>query len=203
MKRLDDHGIFDIKVVHRDILPGSILVAEPFLREGYFNHAVISLVDYSREEGAMGVVMNNPLSGTSLQDVMSSVKRNDPIPVYCGGPVASDRIYFLHALSHLFPDDIEISEGLYVGRDFATIIDYVNSGYPLDGRLRFFIGYSGWEPKQLEKECMENVWAVNQPVLSAEEALTGDEDAYWHKTVRRLGEEYRQWLLHPKNPSLN
>lgn len=203
MKRIDGHGIFDIKVVHRDIFPGNILVAEPFLREGYFNHSVISLMDYSREDGAMGVVMNNVITGTKLQDVLPSITREDPVPIFCGGPVASDRLYFIHALGHLFPDDIEINDGLYIGRDFATITDYVNSGYPLDGRLRFFIGYSGWEPKQLEKECMENVWAVNPSVLSAEEALTGSEDAYWHKTVRLLGKEYRQWLLHPKNPSLN
>ena len=196
MKRLNDHGIFDIKVVHRDIFPGNILVAEPFLREGYFNHSVIALVDYSRDDGAMGVVMNNAISAVKLQDILPTVKCDDPVPVFCGGPVASDRIYFLHTLGHLFPDDIQISDGLYVGPD-------VNSGYPLEGRLRFFIGYSGWEPKQLEKECLENVWAVSPAVLSAEEALTGSDDAYWHKTVRRLGDEYRQWLLHPKNPSLN
>lgn len=203
MKPFDSRHLFDINVVRRDIRGGSLLVAEPFLREGYFNHAVITLVDYVREQGAMGVVMNNQLPGTTLQSLIDGITVEEPVPVYCGGPVSSDRLFFMHTLGALFPEASEVSPGLYISGDFPTVVDYVNSGYPLEGRLRFFVGYSGWERGQLEKECMDKVWAVSEPVLPAEDALTGGEDAYWHKVVRLMGPSYRDWLRHPKNPSLN
>ena len=45
---------------------GSLLVAEPFLREQYFHHSVICLVDYEPRGSAMGVVLNNITSYLSL-----------------------------------------------------------------------------------------------------------------------------------------
>lgn len=203
MVNKDTRHLFDINVEHRSLSDGAMLVAEPFLREGYFNHAVITLIDYQPGEGSMGVVMNNRLPSTSLQEILPDIKREDKVPVYCGGPVNSDRLFFMHTLGHIFPDSGEVSPGLYVGGDFDAVVDYVNSGYQLEGHLRFFIGYSGWDAGQLEGECRENVWAVTPNLLSPSETLTGGEDAYWHKVVRLMGTPYRHWLLHPKNPSLN
>lgn len=150
MKNIDSRHLFDIKVLHRDITPGSMLVAEPFLREGYFNHAVIFLADYDRHSGAMGVVMNNLLSDTSLQELMPEVTRRGKVSVFCGGPVNSDRLFFIHTLGDIFPGAQPLADGLFIGGDFQAVIDYVNAGYPLDGTLRFFVGYSGWEAGQLE-----------------------------------------------------
>lgn len=203
MKRINNHHLFDIKVVHRDITPGCLLVSEPFLREDYFNHAVILLADYNRHEGAMGVVLNNRLEGHHLQGLISGIKTKKPIEVFCGGPVNSDRLFFIHTLPEIFPDGQEISPGLFIGGDFDSVVDYINSGYPLDETIRFFVGYSGWSPAQLEAECVRNVWAVTPNFMTPSETLTGAEDSYWHKVVRRMGPPYSNWLLHPKNPSFN
>lgn len=203
MKNIDSRHLFDIQVVHRDITPGCMLVAEPFLREGYFNHSVIMLADYDRNAGAMGVVLNNLLTDTSLQELIPEVKRKDKVSVYCGGPVNSDRLFFVHTLGDIFPGAEPLADGLFIGGNFDAVTDYVNAGYPLEGTLRFFVGYSGWEAGQLEGECAKNVWAVTPPVLDAAECLRGSDDAYWHKVVRRMGAPYTHWLLHPKNPSLN
>ena len=43
----------------REPFGGALLVAGPFLEESYFNHGVVSLVSYSQEDGAMGMVLNN------------------------------------------------------------------------------------------------------------------------------------------------
>lgn len=203
MKQNATGKLFDINIPRHELAEGEILVAEPFLREGYFNHAVITLVDYSRETGALGLVMNNRLESRLLGKMIDGITREDDIPVFCGGPVSSDRLFYLHTLGELFGDSTQVSPGLYVGGDFSAVLDYVNSGYALEGRIRFFVGYSGWEPGQLEGECMEHVWAVHPSVLTPEEALSGAEDAYWHKVVRGMGSPYRHWLIHPKNPSLN
>ncbi len=181
--------------------PGAVLIAEPFLRDEYFSHAVICLVDYATDKSSMGIVLNRQTAYT-LQGLVNSVTREDPVPIFCGGPMSCDRLYFLHTLGDILPGSKEISEGLYIGGDFDTVTDYVNSGYPVDDRLRFFIGYSGWSERQLDSELKENVWAVAEippyyPILS------GAEDAYWHRWVKLLGSDFRGWRYHPMNPHVN
>ena len=194
--------LFNIDISTRCIpRAGSLLVAEPFLRERYFHHAVICLVDYEPRGSAMGIVLNNRTSYT-LQDLLPSVTSKEPIPIYCGGPMLCDRLYFMHTLGELIPDSREVSRGLYIGGDFDTMLSIVNDGYPTDGNLRFFLGYSGWGVEQLDEELLKNVWAVTE-IPSLPHLLVGEEDAYWHNIVRTMGKKYRGWLYHPRNPHSN
>ncbi len=123
---------------------GALLVAEPFLRESYFNHAVIYLVDYGDGESSMGIVMNKT-TNYLLSDLLNNVTRREPVPVYCGGPLSGDRLYFIHRLGDIIPGAKHIADGMYIGGDFDCMIDYVNAGYPLEGFVRFCLGYSGWD----------------------------------------------------------
>lgn len=194
--------LFNIDISTRAIpRTGSLLVAEPFLRERYFHHAVICLVDYEPRGSAMGIVLNNRTSYT-LQDLLPSVKSKIPVPIYCGGPMSCDRLYFMHTLGDLIPDFREITPGLSIGGDFDAMLSIVNDGYAADGHLRFFLGYSGWGVEQLDGELLKNVWAVTD-IPSVTDILSGEEDAYWHRIVRSMGSRYRGWLYHPRNPHSN
>ena len=144
---------------------GTLLVAEPFLKESYFNHGVVVLIDYEPPVSAMGVVVNN-LTEYTLQELVEGVKVKDPIPVYCGGPVGSDRLYFMHTLGDLIPETRRIGDNLWLGGDFDALFEIINDGYDIDGHIRFFTGYSGWSPGQLEEEVSKRVWAVS-PMVSA------------------------------------
>ncbi|GFI52905.1 MULTISPECIES: YqgE/AlgH family protein [Duncaniella] len=194
--------IFNIDI-NRSAIPhaGSLLVAEPFLRERYFHHSVICLVDYEERGSAMGIVLNNRTSYT-LQDLLPSVTASVTIPVYCGGPMSCERLYFVHTLGDLIPSSREIVDGLYIGGDFDTMISIVNDGYALEGSMRFFIGYSGWGVEQLDEELRKNVWAVTD-IPSVSDLLRGEEDPYWHRIVRSMGTPYRGWLYHPRNLQSN
>lgn len=200
MKKLENI-LFNIKMPVRRAFRGALLVAEPFLRECYFNHAVICLIDYGHSETSMGVVLNK-LTNYDLSDLVGAVTRREAVPVYCGGPMSCDRMYVVHRLGDIIPDSIEIAPGVCVGGDFDAIIDYVNSGMPLDGYVRFCLGYSGWGVKQLDEELRKGVWAVAH-ITDAERLLTGSEDGYWHRQVRMMGTDYRGWLYHPQNPRMN
>lgn len=194
--------LFNIDISTRAIpSTGSLLVAEPFLRERYFHHAVICLVDYEPRGSAMGIVLNNRTSYT-LQDLLPSVKSKIPVPIYCGGPMSCDRLYFMHTLGDLIPDSREITPGLSIGGDFDAMLSIVNDGYAAEGHLRFFLGYSGWGVEQLDGELLKNVWAVTD-IPSVTDILSGEEDAYWHRIVRSMGSRYRGWLYHPRNPHSN
>lgn len=197
--------IFDINTVKRPVTTGSLMVSQPFLRERYFKHAVVSVIDHSPGGNPMGVVLNN-CTALTLNDLLEELSDTAPVPVYCGGPVGQDRLFFIHTLG---PDIIagatEYAPGLYVGGDMDAMTGYLRQGYPVQGTVRFFLGYSGWEPGQLEQEIDDEVWAVApaKTGITPETLLTLHGDAMWHTVVRAMGRHYRLWNLHPASAGVN
>ncbi len=196
-----DNTLFNINVASAIPSAGSFLVAEPFLREQHFNHAVILLLDYFPYKSAMGIVMNK-LSGYKLSELMSESNIKKDVAVYCGGPVSTDRLFYIHRLPQFISGSSHIVNDLYVGGDFDDVCSYISQGLPLEGNIRFFIGYSGWDDGQLDEEVNDHVWAT-APALKTSRYLTGDEDAYWHSVVRELGSRYRGWRYQPMDPKNN
>lgn len=203
MKNLAN-GLFHIVTIdERAPQCGGLLVAEPFLKDSYFSHGVVSLIDYLPEEGATGIVMNKR-TDYMLSDLLDGIQPGTDLRVFCGGPLGLDRIYFVHSLgSDIVPGAREYSPGLYVGGDFDAVLDYINCGFDTEGAIRFFIGYSNWTPGQLEREIREGTWAQAPGPLSEDELLRGEADSYWHRAVRTLGSTYRPWQLLPHDASLN
>ena len=200
MNKLDSL-IFNIDIKTQISRQGSLLVAEPFLRENYFNHAVICLAEYAESKSTFGIVLNRSLN-LDLASVLPAITREEKIPLFCGGPLSSDRLYYLHTLGDIIPNSQEIIPGLYIEGDFNAIVDYINSGYPIEGKIRFFLGYSGWSVGQLADELKQNVWAVTE-IPCLKNILIGEDNAYWHNIVRTMGDDYRGWLYHPITPEAN
>lgn len=181
---------------------GELLVAEPFMKDKWFGRSVISVIDSSENEGTTGLVLNIEITAT-LSEIFNDVKR-DGVPVFCGGPVGHDQLLFLHTLGDgIIPDGKEILPGLWLGGNFSSAVEYVNSGYPIDGHIRFFVGYSGWSPGQLADELNENTWAVPDRAFSSHGLLTGNGNNYWTKIVASMGNRYRPWLVVPEDSRAN
>lgn len=180
---------------------GDLLIAEPLLDEPYFKRSVILLLDEDNNQGHIGLALNK-ITPVSLQDLFPDWKAGAEVPVYSGGPVEADRLFMLHTMGDRFEGSMEVSPGLYVGAKLDDIIDYINNNRYADGNIRFFLGYSGWSRGQLTSEILKNTWALN-PNPGHTDVLTGAEDLYWRREVRRLGEKYRSWLLVPSNPAFN
>lgn len=196
-----DSTLFKINLPTSHPQPGVLLVAEPFLREDHFNHAVITLVEYARRKSAMGLVLNKP-TGYTLGEAIDGINDDVDTPIYCGGPVACDRLFYLHSLGNELPNSRKLSDDLFIGGDFDSVKAYVNMGLPTEGLIRFFVGYSGWDPGQLEEEIRTHVWAV-APRPANSEILREDDDSFWYHIVRTMGTPYRNWLYHPLNPQFN
>ncbi len=180
---------------------GDLLIAEPLLDEPYFKRSVILLLDEDNNQGHIGLALNK-ITPVSLLDLFPDWKAGAEVPVYSGGPVEADRLFMLHTMGDRFEGSMEVSPGLYVGAKLDDIIDYINNNRYADGNIRFFLGYSGWCRGQLTSEILKNTWALN-PNPGHTDVLTGAEDLYWRREVRRLGEKYRSWLLVPSNPAFN
>ncbi|MDE6853469.1 MAG: YqgE/AlgH family protein [Muribaculaceae bacterium] len=194
--------LFKIEPAYRQPAAGHILVSQPFNDNEYIYHGVATVIDYLADEGATGVVLNNK-SEYTLDRLLDGVEVGG-IPVFCGGPTGQDRLFFIHTLgADIIEGARSYCDGLYVGGNFDSAIDYINRGYAVEGYIRFFIGYANWTEGELEREINAGYWGTIARCQSTDDILTGSGDHYWHRFVRQLGQQYRSWQLLPKNPVCN
>lgn len=203
--KVDD--IFDHTTDNRPPALGSLLVAEPFLRESYFERAVVAPVTINDTDGVMGIVLGNS-TGSTLGDLMGRDEAGPAAdtPVYLGGPMGDDRLFAIHTLGPtLDPEARPLGNGLWLAADIDMVITAAGINTFSPGSFRFFNGYSGWTPGQLEDEIGRHVWALTDPAnpLAGTALLAADDDRQWQYAVRALGPRYRHWLLHPRRPQAN
>ena len=193
-----DSDIF--KIQSNNVLPsrGKILISEPFLRDATFGRSVILLIDHT-DEGTMGLIINKPLP-IFVNDIIKEFKYIDDIPLYKGGPVATDTLFYLHTLANI-SGAIPVSKGLYLNGDFDEIKKYILQGNKVDQHIRFFLGYCGWEGEQLNDELKENTWLVSKE--DKDYLMNSDTKDMWKEAVEKLGSKYEPWSRFPRVPTFN
>lgn len=193
-----DSDIF--KIQSNDVLPsrGKILISEPFLRDATFGRSVVLLIDHT-EEGSMGLIINKQLP-IFVNDIIKEFKYIENIPLYKGGPIATDTLFYLHTLADI-PGAIPISKGLYLNGDFDEIKKYILQENKVDRYIRFFLGYSGWESEQLSTELKENTWLVSKEENAY--LMNGDTKDMWKQALEKLGSKYETWSRFPQVPTFN
>ena len=194
-----DNDIFKIK--HNSLLPekGKILISEPFLRNMYFQRSVALLVEHDTN-GSMGFVLNKK-TGFYLNDFVDGWENVPPIPLFLGGPVSHDQLFFIHSLGDIIPGSIRIADKLYFYGDFEHLNYYLLSGQPVHGRVKFFLGYSGWTKNQLAEEIAQDSWLVGK--TSNRKIMIAEDESFWKNAVETIGGPYLMWLNYPKDPLLN
>ena len=174
---------------------GSLLIAAPFLRDYQFSRTVILMVEHN-EEGSMGIILNKNFSNLmTLNEVVPELAALPPIPLYKGGPVGRDTLFYLHTLSYL-KDALPLGNGLYLNGDFNQMQQYILSGAPTQGVARFFMGYAGWQKGQLKQEMKQNTWIVNNE--SQVDLLNMYLRDLWQEALCDMGGKYMIWSRYPK-----
>lgn len=191
--------IFKIETNHVVPSRGKVLISEPFLYDEMFGRSVILLVDHSTD-GTMGLVLNKPLP-LSLNDVLKEFKDISNIPIYKGGPLNTDTLFYLHTLKDV-EDSLQIGKGVYLNGDFDAIRRYILQGNDIDGKIRFFLGYSGWEHDQLCQEIEENTWLIGSTSIASLMNEKGSAEL-WKNVLGQLGGKYEIWSRFPQIPTLN
>ncbi len=177
---------------------GSILVAKPSMGDRFFKRSVIMLVDHDHEDGSMGIIVNK-FTGMTLQEVLPELHCTADIPLYLGGPVNPEMLFFLHTLgTDIIPDSIQVTKGVYFGGKYEVMKEYIASGAPVAGRVKFILGYSGWASGQLDREIEEHSWAVLKQVDIANLMAKGQHQL-WSNAVAQFGDKYRLWLNWPQD----
>jgi putative transcriptional regulator len=178
---------------------GRLLISEPFMPDPNFKRSVILLTEYS-EAGAMGFILNHQ-SEYLLGDILPDVSYSE-IPVYLGGPVAENTLHYIHRCPDKIEGGIEIWDGIYWGGDFEQIKELINNYQITEDEIKFFTGYSGWTPAQLDEELRENAWIVANK-FEAGSVFSNSEHNLWKEVVIGLGQRYAHIANFPENPMLN
>ncbi|MET0636691.1 MAG: YqgE/AlgH family protein [Chitinophagaceae bacterium] len=136
---------------------GTFIQSTAMLDDSFFEKAVIFITGYD-EKGVTGFVINK-IFPRRFSDLVEF--RNDcPFPMYEGGPVDTENLFFLHQRPDLIEGGTPVGHGVYLGGDFRQAVSHMNSGSVTENDLRLFIGYCGWDLGQLESEIEEGSWLI-------------------------------------------
>jgi putative transcriptional regulator len=97
---------------------------------------------------------------------------------------------------------IEIWDGIYWGGDFEQIKELITNYQITESEIKFFTGYSGWTPGQLDDELREDAWIVANK-FEADSIFSNNEHNLWKEIVISLGQRYAHIANFPENPTLN
>lgn len=178
---------------------GNLLIAEPsIIGDISFNRSVI-LIAENNENGSIGFILNKPLN-YSLNELIPEVTAN--FKIYNGGPVEQDNLYFIHKVPELIHNSVEISNGIYWGGDFNAVIDLLKAQKLKSTDIKFFLGYSGWSPNQLDHELSSNSWVVQENHYK-NQIIEKAHNSFWKEKMLELGGDYVIWSNAPENPNHN
>jgi len=149
---------------------GILLVAKPSLIDPNFRETVV-LVTQARDSSTVGVILNRP-----------SGKRHERTgePMYTGGPVMPQVTVALFAAERAPIASFHVLQGIYLSMHPQNV-----DALPLRSgqRLRFFTGFSGWAPNQLQNELQLDGWFV-LPVTE-EILFRADTRGMWRELVEK------------------
>ncbi len=189
--------LFRISSNWKNVEKGNILIAAPFFENNYFSRAVIYMVG-NDGKGSMGVILNK-LTDYRTSDLLSELKGID-FPVYFGGAVEQNKLYYLHVHSEL-KDAQPLGNGIYWGGDLGHLRQLLKAGEIQPGEIRFFAGYSKWGAGHLRRELDANFWMVGS--MEFRQFFDTPTDKLWEKSMKGLGGKYKIWANFPENPSMN
>ena len=168
-------------------LTGQLLVATPAITGGCFHKSVIYIFSHS-VDGAMGVIVNQPLETLHFSALMGTEKLPDPlhtshIQVYSGGPVERGRGFVLHSTDYHCSHALMQHNGIAITATSSILADIASGRGPAHFMLA--VGYAGWVAGQLETEIAENSW-LTVPATPELVFATNDE-LKWAMAGKSLG----------------
>lgn len=194
-KELD---LFSINPEDKIAEKGRILISEPFLADSFFNRSVVYLVDHS-DEGSVGFIINKSLE-LRIENAIEGLDRLSGT-IAMGGPVASNTLHYLHTMGDMIPGSFWVRDNIFWGGDLDAIRKLSAEGAIGNNQIRFFLGYSGWSPGQLQRELSENSWVIAR--VRPETIMKSRGEDSWRQILRGINKKYRIWADFPESPEMN
>ena len=167
-------------------LTGQLLIAMPAMEDSRFAHSVILLCAHT-EDGAMGIVLNDPLPRPSFGSLLEQLEVT-PVPparqiqLCRGGPVDHGRGFVLHTSDWTSDSSLVVDDNLALTASLDVLQEIAAGGGPKEGLLA--LGYASWGPGQLDREMGENVWLSAPNTMDV--LFDSDHDTKWRRALAIL-----------------
>lgn len=137
-----------------------------------FRQSIIYILEHDKD-GATGIVLNKKLGHVTLSDLFDKTKDEDQnnakgnakdspeLDVHFGGPIDTERGFFLHTHDVSFENSLYKTESLHVTATQDILQSIANDTGPK--HMIFALGYAGWEAGQLDQELRSDSWLVCTP----------------------------------------
>ena len=132
----------------------------------------------------LGLVINKQLKEFTFSDLMfqlpvKNYERLNEIMLYNGGPLEKVRGMVLHSDDYIKDGTVAIGNGIAVSSTSEIIADIAFNRGPKDKLVA--LGYSFWNPRQLEAEIYENYWLVTD--ANSNILFHTDDEEKWQRAV--------------------
>ena len=155
------------------------LIARPGMPDANFRETVV-LVAQNANAQAIGVIVNRP-TARSLASILPGERfRQFADPVYFGGPVGAEGFVALFRAEKNPGEAVPMLPDLYLALSPATLDELIANP---PASIRFYTGYAGWGPRQLQAEIGRGDWYVLD--ADADTAFRRDSGNLWQELVRR------------------
>jgi putative transcriptional regulator len=189
-------------------LEGYFLISEMELIDPNFYKTVVFMVEHN-EQGAFGLVVNRKADAV-LGEVVEGI--TGPLydsPIYVGGPVQQNLLFILHSG---LPAEAtgEYSKSSIPGVIFEPVsermITYLNEHWEdipesQKPETRFYVGYSGWGPGQLEEEMKIGSWLIHK--ATPDIVFHKEPEMGWKDALSKKGTFYKIIAETGCKPSIN
>ncbi len=180
-------------------LKGSLILADPSLREPTFFRSVLLLTEHSPDQGAFGYILNRPI-GKCVADLLGEDilpgqvrERLAETPVFMGGPVSTEHLTFF--AMGWSDGDGKLQYVTHLSAQEAMM-------HQMEGfQIRAFVGYSGWTEGQLEDELERKTWITHEPEKAVIDL--GKTDHLWQDLLRELSPWHKLVADEPDDLWLN
>jgi putative transcriptional regulator len=175
-------------------LKGSLILADPSLRDPGFSRSVLLLTNHAHDDGAVGFILNKPM-GKKVAELIEidSMRELGELPVFLGGPVNQDQLTFASLNWQEQGETLEFET--HLASDEA--LHRLREGF----HVRAFVGYSGWSEGQLESELQQRSWITRKPVPVV--ANVEADEGLWSELLSSMGPYYKMLASTPERPELN
>lgn len=182
----------------KDLGVGKLLVAPRDAPDPAFAETVILIVNYDAN-GAVGLMLNRKTTvpvARVLPDLKNSGKREDSM--YMGGPVEIEGVMILfrseakEAATHLF-------NKLYLATSKEGLDEAVGRQKKDARDFRFYAGYCGWSPGQLEHELKLGGWYILD--RSEDAVFDTHPDTLWSRLIEKAEVEFVFLTGNPYRPT--
>ncbi len=169
-------------------LVGHLLIAMPESEDKRFHHAVVYITHHSKDQGAKGLIINQPTDKITCQEILEQLqmpfKEEVVFPkILIGGPDHRMQGFILHTPEVSYPETEKITDSISLTSTQEILGQIAQGKQP--AKYQVAVGCASWAPSQMEEEIMGNLW-LNVP---ATDEILFDEpyDTRWEKAMRLLG----------------